>query len=418
MTKASRWLLVAGSWMTLAGCVVLPSRFKGSESLNVGISTGPDSRIQRRRPPQPQAPDKDYLVFVASEGNDRISLVRYGPGGLSVERVSKMGRNPTEPVGPHGIGVSPDGRYYYVSTAHGFPNGELWKFTTVGDSLKGHVTLGMFPATLQVSPDGLYAYVVNFNVYGEMKPSSVSIVYTDGMAEIARLTTCTMPHGSRLNPQGTKHYSACMMDDALVEIDTRTLAVARHFILKKGAEGGLAGAPAATANREPGAGDHAGHGMEQPKPGDVSCSPTWAQPSADGSKVYVACNKSSDVVEIDANTWTMTRRFPMGPGVYNLATSHDGKLLVGTNKRGQSVSVVDLGSGKEIAILATKRKVASGVVISPDDRYAFVTIEGVGSEPGTVEVIDLRALRTVAAVDVGQQAGGIDFWKTVPAATH
>ncbi|HEY5415163.1 MAG TPA: cytochrome D1 domain-containing protein, partial [Gemmatimonadaceae bacterium] len=166
------------------------------------------------------------------------------------------------------------------------------------------------------------------------------------------------------------------------------------------------------------AGDHAGHGMEPPKPSDVSCSPTWAQPSVDGSKVYVACNKSSDVVEIDVPTWTMTRRFPMGPGVYNLAASHDGKLLVGTNKRGQSVSVVDLASGKEIALLPTKRKVASGVVISPDDRYAFVTVEGIGSEPGTVEVIDLRALRTVAVVDVGQQAGGIDFWKTVPLAGH
>jgi DNA-binding beta-propeller fold protein YncE len=54
----------------------------------------------------------------------------------------------------------------------------------------------------------------------------------------------------------------------------------------------------------------------------------------------------------------------------------------------------------------------SGLVISPDDRYAFVTLEGVGSEPGTVDVIDLRAMARVASVDVGQQAGGIDFWKT------
>jgi len=407
MNGASSWLLVAGagSWMTLAASQLTAQP--------AGIQRPPAASTSN----QPQAPTVDYLMFVASEGNDRVSLVRFGPGGARVERVSKIGRNPTEPVGPHGIGVSPDGRYYYVSTAHGFPNGELWKFTTIGDSLKGTVTLGMFPATLQVSPDGLYAYVVNFNVYGEMKPSSVSIVYGDGMAEIARITTCTMPHGSRLNPQGTKHYSACMMDDALVEIDTRDLAVSRHFILRKGAEQGMTGAFAGSGRREAGSGsDHAGHGMEPPKPGDVSCSPTWAQPSADGSKVYVACNKSSDVVEIDANAWTMTRRFAMGPGVYNLATSHDGKLLVGTNKRGQSVSVVDLASGKEIALLPTKRKVASGVVISPDDRYAFVTVEGVGSEPGTVEVIDLRAFRTVATVDVGQQAGGIDFWKTVPVA--
>jgi hypothetical protein len=33
-------------------------------------------------------------------------------------------------------------------------------------------------------------------------------------------------------------------------------------------------------------------------------------------------------------------------------------------------------------------------------------------------VIDLRTLRTVATVDVGQQAGGIDFWKTVPPAAN
>ena len=364
-----------------------------------------------------QAPAMDYLVFVASEGNDRISLVRFGPAGARVERVSKIGRNPTEPVGPHGIGLSPDKRYYYVSTAHGFPNGELWKYSAAGDSLKGTVTLGRFPATLQVSPDGLYAYVVNFNLYGEMVPSSVSVVYVDDMAEVARITTCTMPHGSRLNPQGTKHYSACMMDDALVEIDARTMAVSRHFMLKKGNEHGESGALAGAGHGGAG-GDHTGHGMEPPKPGDVSCSPTWAQPSADGSKIYVACNKSSDVAEVDAASWTMTRRFPMGPGVYNLATTHDGKLLVGTNKRGQSVSIVDLATGKEVAVLPTKRKVASGVVISPDDRYAFVTVEGIGSEPGTVEIIDLRALRTVASVDVGQQAGGIDFWKTEAATSH
>ena len=76
------------------------------------------------------------------------------------------------------------------------------------------------------------------------------------------------------------------------------------------------------------------------------------------------------------------------------------------------MSVYDLKSGKELARLATKRKVLHGVVVSPDDVYAFVTVEGVGSEPGTVEIIDLNALKTVATVDVGQQASGIDFLRT------
>ena len=152
------------------------------------------------------------------------------------------------------------------------------------------------------------------------------------------------------------------------------------------------------------------HGMEPPKPGDVSCSPTWAQPSADGRRVFVACNKASDIAEIDVGTWTLTRRIPAGDGVYNLAVTHDGKLLLATNKRGRSVSVFDAATGKELKRLPTKRKVVHGVVVSPDDRYAFVSVEGIGAEPGTVEVIDLGALTTVGTVDVGPMAAGIDVW--------
>jgi hypothetical protein len=55
------------------------------------------------------------------------------------------------------------------------------------------------------------------------------------------------------------------------------------------------------------------------------------------------------------------------------------------------------------------------VAVTDDDRYAFISIEGSGSQPGTVDVIDLAALKKVASVDVGQQAGGIDFWRSSPA---
>jgi len=44
--------------------------------------------------------------------------------------------------------------------------------------------------------------------------------------------------------------------------------------------------------------------------------------------------------------------------------------------------------------------VLHGVAVSPDDQYAFVSVEGIGSEPGTVEVVDLAAMKIVASVDV------------------
>ena len=197
------------------------------------------------------------------------------------------------------------------------------------------------------------------------------------------------------------------MDDLLVEIDTRALAVSRHFLLTKGAERGMPGAPAVRRGAHAGH-DAGGHGMDAPKPGETVCSPTWAQPSADGRSVFVACNKTSEIVEIDAASWTLKRRIPAGEGVYNLAATRDGRLLVGTNKRGQSVSILDAATGKELARVPTRRKVVHGVAISPDDRYAFVSVEGIGSEPGTLEVIDLQTRQRVASADVGQMAGGVD----------
>jgi DNA-binding beta-propeller fold protein YncE len=143
-----------------------------------------------------------------------------------------------------------------------------------------------------------------------------------------------------------------------------------------------------------------------------TCSPTWAQPSVDGRTVWVACNKANDLVEIDVASWTMRRRIPAGDGIYNLAASPDGRLVVGINKRGKSFSVIETASGRELARIPTTRRVPSGLVISPDSRYAFVAQKGVGAEPGAADVIDPRALRRVESVDLGQQAGGIDFWKT------
>lgn len=366
-----------------------------------------------------QAPERDYLVLVASESVDRVALVRFGPAGARVEREKYVGWSKMEVAGPHGVAISPDAKQYFVTIAHGTPFGKLVKYDAATDAQLGSVVLGNFPATAQVTPNGALVFIVNFNLHGEMETSDVSVVAAKEMVEIARIRTCTMPHGSRLSSDGSKHYSACMMDETLAEIDASTLSVSRHFFLTKGKEMGMSGAPperGASAHAAHGgvSSDMSGHGMEPPKPGDISCSPTWAQPSRDGARVWVACNKSNDLVEIDTKSWTLVRRIPAGPGVYNLATTHNGSRVIATNKRDASVSVFDARSGKELARIPTTRKVVHGIAVSDDDRYAFISIEGVGSEPGTVDVIDLASLKKVASVDVGQQAGGIDFLRSEP----
>jgi hypothetical protein len=351
-------------------------------------------------------PTQDYLVYMVCESADKIVLIRFGPGGIRIEHQTRTGLMPTDINGPHGIAVSPDKQYYYVAEGHGRPDGSVWKYRAGSDEVIKYTSLGLFPATTDITPDGNFIYVANANFHGDMVPSSISVVATDSMIEVKRITTCTMPHGSRINHAGTKQYSACMMDDMMVEIDTGKFAVDRYFTLGPGKEMGMRGAPYPQGPLLS-LGDHMA--MDH-KP---VCTPTWAQPNNDGSIVYVACNQTNDIVAVDTKTWTMVKRFPAGTGVYNLAMTRDGRLIA-TNKRGQSVSVFDPVSGKELARTPTRRKVVHGVVVTPDDRYAFITVEGVGTEPGTVEVIDLVTYKTVATIDVGSQAAGIDFWKMEP----
>lgn len=339
--------------------------------------------------------EADYYVYVAAESQDEVSVVRFGSGGTQVVRTVDVGLLPTETDGPHGIAVDPEGSNWYVSIAHGMPFGRVHRYALDSNERTGEVEVGLFPATMAVSPAGLL-FVANFNLHGDRVPGSVSVVETASMVEIGRVTTCAMPHGSRLSPDGRRLYTVCMMDDQLVEIDALDLEVTRRMHLAPGAERALMPETTeAAVESESGA----------------KCKPTWVQPSPDGRSAYVACNGNRQVLEADLERWEVRRRFETGPGPYNLDVAPDGRTLVVTYKGDAAVGVFDLATGGARAEVATVRRIPHGVVISPDSRYAFVSVEGVGSEAGAVDVIDLAAGRRVGSADVGRQAGGIGFWK-------
>jgi DNA-binding beta-propeller fold protein YncE len=339
--------------------------------------------------------DREYAAYVVSESADRVARVVFGPAGARVERERSVSTRPHEVNGPHGVVATADGSFYLVTLGHGTPFGSLWKLDTRRDEVIGRVTLGRFPATVDVTPDGRYAFVSNFNLHGDHVPSSISKVDVAAMAEVARTETCVMPHGSRVTSDGTRHYSVCMMDDILVEIDVGTGEVARRISVAPGGEGGEAAAGARAHAH--GAG-HAG-----------MCSPTWAQPDGAGVFIYVACNGTHEVLEIDSRDGSLSRRFSTGERPYNVEVSPDGRLLLVTlrNPAGSATEIFDLGSERRLARVLSSTILPHGIAVTADSRFAFVSVEGRGAEPGKVDVIDLRALRLVASVEVGQQAAGI-----------
>ncbi|MEX2529640.1 MAG: YncE family protein [Gemmatimonadota bacterium] len=357
----------------------------------------------------PAPPEATYWVYVGAESEDLVHRLRFGPGGFEVEHTTHIGRLPGETEGPHGLAVSPDGRHLFMTTGHGVPDGHFWKLEIGPDAPSAEpILLGRFPATLDITPDGLYAFVVNFDLHGAMVPSTMSVVYTPRVVEVEQIELCVMPHGVRMHPSGLHAYTVCMMDDQLVEVDTRTFEVSRRFSVAQGREGPLVTDLA--GDRHTGEPGHAG---QEPAPMEGShsatCSPTWAVPHPDGSRIYVACNVSDEILEVSTDGWELVRRLPSGRGPYNLAVTGDGRLLVATLKQGDAVEFFALGSGESLGRNPTSTRVVHGVTISPDDRYAFVTVEGIGTEPGKVDVFDLATLERVASAEVGQQASGIDF---------
>lgn len=359
----------------------------------------------------PAGPAHEYAAYVVSESADRVAKVVFGPGGARVEREREVSTRPHEMDGPHGVAVSPDGRYYYVSLGHGTPFGSLWKLRTTDDEVVGRVMLGLFPATVDVTPDGEYAFVANFNLHGDHVPSSISKVHLPTMAEVARTETCVMPHGSRVSADGARHYSVCMMDDLLVEIDVATGEVGRLFSVAPGREGAVARAPAERLADTLAQAAHP-HAAPDGRPAPAAaeaCSPTWAQPDPAGAFVYVACNRRREVLEIDARRWTLTRRFATGEGPYNVDVTPDGRLLLVTlkNRTEPATEIIELRSGRTLARVPSSTTLPHGIAITADGRFAFVSVEGRGAEPGRVDVIDLRTLQRVDSVAVGQQAAGI-----------
>ena len=340
---------------------------------------------------------KNYFIYATAESEDEVSLLRFDGNKIHLHKNIKVGVNPVEIEGPHGINISPDGDYWFLSMAHGVgsPNGILYKYSTKTNNIVGQVELGFFPATLEVSPSTGLLYIVNFNLHGgHDQISSVSIVDPDLMIEIERVETGVMPHGSRLLNNGLKHYSVAMMSGELFELDAVEMVITRK----------LKTSNSKMSHHSKMHHNHSNHNMDKSMP-------TWVYPSPDDKLLYVVNSGTNEVLEIDIKRWSIQRKFSTSKGPYNCEVSNDGKYLVVTYKPDGYTGIWDLNKGVELAKIKNSRKVSHGVVISPDSKFAFVTVEGIGAQPGTVDVIDLHKLKLIDQINIGKQAGGIAFWK-------
>jgi DNA-binding beta-propeller fold protein YncE len=372
------------------------------------------------------AQDRPWRLAVVSESGDIVTWLAHRGDSLVVERTVPVGIMPADIDGPHNVAVSPDGAHYYISIAHGQPWGTLWKLDANTDEVQGRAPLELFPTTIALTPDGELAFVANSDFHGDRpRVNMVSVVYTPTMTKITDLALCDMPHGVKVSRSGTRAYVSCMHSDELIELDVSSIDELRRVPVGTGHKPAAAAAPAAQAD------PHAGHAAPAPAAGQPAtapapaaapgahaaragapsgeCSPTFATLSPDDATIYVPCNYK-DVLQVwDAATLTLRKEIPTGKGPYNAEPSPDGRWLLVTNKKDQSVSLIDTGELTEAARLRTTKKIVHGVAWSPDGKFVYVSQESIGADPGAVDVIDVATRKTVATVAVPAQPTGISL---------
>jgi DNA-binding beta-propeller fold protein YncE len=356
--------------------------------------------------------DPGYRLGVVSESGDIVTWLRPSGVGLALDHVVPVGVMPSDIDGPHNIAVAPDGKSYYVTIAHGTPYGSLWKLNTQGDSVLGRAQLEMFPTTIGLTPDGQFAFVANSDFHGDHpRVNVVSVIHTGTMNKITDIPACDMPHGVKANHAGARVYVSCMHSDEILELDVASLTITRRVKTGEHSSGAAVTATAVGAHHET--------APASSSPGAHECSPTFVSVSPDDQRLYIACNYGNSLQVRDAGSLRLIKEIPVGKGAYNVEPSPDGKLVIVTNKKDQSASIIDAARLTELARIPTSKKIVHGVTYSPDNRLAYVSSESIGTDPGAVDIIDLAARKMVSTVAVPGQPTGVTILRTLStASTH
>ena len=69
-------------------------------------------------------------------------------------------------------------------------------------------------------------------------------------------------------------------------------------------------------------------------------------------------------------------------------------------ERRLSASTRCLSTLSEAARIPTSKRIVHGIAYSPDSRYAYISCESIGIDPGAVDVIDLASRTRVSTVPI------------------
>jgi DNA-binding beta-propeller fold protein YncE len=318
-----------------------------------------------------------HVLFVGLESEDAVAIV--DPEAGTVIRKIPVGISTEDIEGVHALITSPDGKHYYLSIAHGWPYGSVWKLTTARDSLVARANVGLFPATTAITPDGMWLFVANYNLHGDPQTDTVSVIHTPTMTEVQQIPVCTKPHGLVASHDGTTVYVSCTRDNVLKKISVQSLSVI----------------------------DSTNTLTDQDRAENKVCYPAGLALSNDDQKLFISCHKHAEVRVMPTDQFgTIAKSIPVGAGPYLLKVDPTGERLYVPNRDDQSYTVIDVASETPLATKPSSASHPHTFAFGPQGAV-YLSMESHAVVPGAIDVIDPETLETIRSIAVGLQATGV-----------
>jgi YVTN family beta-propeller protein len=292
-------------------------------------------------------------------------------------------------AGPHGMGLSPDGRTLYVS---GDASSEVSVIDTATDRVTGAISVGKSPHGMAMAADGRTLLVC---VYGEDK-----VVFIDTATQkVIASVPMPKPHTISIRPDGKLAYVSSQEPGkfALVVADLSTRAAVKTVPLEKtprDLEFGYDGKALYFTM----AGVSAVEVLDPSSDKVVAEIPTGASPHI--ASLFRGAPAGTVVVQgpgeltlFNPATHAVLRSIAVGKQPHWVAATGDGKTAYVTNEGSNDVTVVDLATGQTKAIAvgnAPRKVVVQRAAVNAADagaRGARVSIANFAFVPPEIKVV-------------------------------
>ncbi len=326
-----------------------------------------------------------YRVYVCDQNSDKISVIDGDTKVVSaIIDVSQPG---LFPANPHMVKVK-DG-FLYISLIGA---GKFLKISTTDYSLAGEVTGITKAGMIQISSDGLKAYISRSSTSTPNQFNSIALVNPTSMTLIKEISfpyiNGGVPHGMALTPDGSKLYVANLTLDRISIVNAVTDEYGDYddIVLVPGSE------------------------------------PMQTMISSDGNYLYVSTRGTAKLMVFDTSTDIMITEVSVDAKPMQIAVTSDGnKIYVGSMMM-NTVNVIEKNGNSWSRVKQISHpgfRMLHGCDISSDDKYVYVsnrntdgmfepyfTVDGEGP-PGTIGIIDTQTDEVVKLIEIEQFGSGL-----------